>query len=84
MSNAKVTATYPFCAEDPRFAGSVEVVEIALEQDKKTIGIRLRVGSRFVHLARHRVSEVIKALALSSDEASNQYKQIIREMSNHE
>jgi len=79
-SNAKVTRTIPFCAEDQRFAGAVEVVEVALGPNRKTIGLRLRVGNRFVHLARHRTAEVIAALTAGGEEASNQYKQVIKEM----
>lgn len=80
MSNATVVTSVPFCADDERFSGAVEVVEIALDPGRKTIGLRLRVGNRFVHLARHRTEEVVAALLAAAADASNQYKQILKEM----
>lgn len=80
MSNAVPVGEHEFCTDDERFAGAVEVVEIPLAHGRKTIGLRLRVGNRFVHLARHRTDEVVDALRKAAEEASNAYKTIIEEM----
>lgn len=74
---AQVIHSTPFCADDDRFSGAAEVVYIPI---KNTIGMRLRVGKRFVHIPRHRVSEIIAALSESGKQASKSYKKIIEEM----
>ena len=82
MNNSNVTLveSYPFCSENEKFAGAVEVVEIALGGGRKTIGLRLRVGGRFVNLARHRTEEVISALVAGTKEAGTRYKRVLEEM----
>lgn len=81
---ATVVDSAPFCLNDDRFAGAAEVVEISIGQGKRTIGLRLRVGSRFVHLPRHRVNEVVKAIEQARDEASSRYTQLLQEMNKDE
>jgi len=82
MKNIRATARYPYCVEDARFSGAVEVVETG--SDTRTIGVRLCVGDRFVNLPRHRIPEVIAALEAAHAEASKQYQDIIKEMNEHE
>jgi hypothetical protein len=74
---ATVIKSIPFCADDSQWAGSLEVVKI---HARNTIGIRLRVGKHCVHIARHRVAEIIAALEIASNEASKCYIQLLKEM----
>jgi hypothetical protein len=81
--DVKALNAHPLWVDDGRFRGAVEVVEIPLAQNRKTIGVRLWVGDRYVHLPRHRLEELREALKLVETEASDQYKKILKEM-NHE
>lgn len=84
MKNTRAIAQFPFCADDPRYAGMVEVVQVSTDQNK-TVGMRLRVGDRPpIQLPRNRADEVIAAIMAATDEASKQYQQLIEEMNRHE
>lgn len=82
-SQVTVTASSPFCEDSEFFSGAVEVVEVVDARKGKTIGLRLRVGDRYVRLPRNRVSEIQSALKSAEHEASVQYKRIVEGM-NHE
>jgi hypothetical protein len=76
-----VTATVPFCVDDPRFYGSVRVVEVVPLHGHKTIGLRLYLKEdRYVILPRHRLDEVIAAQRAAGVIAADQYRNVIREM----
>ena len=84
MRTVKTLAEFPFCKNDARYAGTVDVVEVNTD-GIKTVGLGLRVGQRVrIPLPRNRVSEVIDALKRASQEASNKYQAIIEEMNRHE
>lgn len=73
--------SYSFCTDDSRFEGSVDVMEIQ-KHGRKIIGLRVRVGNRYVHLARNRTAEVIAALQKAAKEASTAYQEVLQEI-NH-
>jgi hypothetical protein len=79
MADIKVLASEDFCANDTRYAGAVEVLEVATD-GTRTIGLRLRVGNKYVPLPRSRITEVIDALKSVSDQASNAYIKLIEEL----
>jgi hypothetical protein len=76
---AKAVASFPFCEEDRRFQGAVEVTR-GDHTDRSVIGVQLRVGDRSVPLPRNRIRDVLVALVQADAEASSQYQKLLKEM----
>lgn len=79
MADIKVLASEEFCADDPRYAGGVEVLEVTADGNK-TIGLCLHVGRKHVPLSRSRIAEVLKAIEAAGNEASRAYTKLIEEL----
>lgn len=79
MDDKKIIHKSYFCPEDERHRGAVEVLELTVD-GKKTVGMRLTVGTRYVPLPRNRVPEVIEALQKGAEAASAAYIRIIEEL----
>lgn len=79
--NKRTVSSFPYCPDDRRFGGTIEVLELE-DEGRKTIGMCITVGGRSIPLPRNRIADVVGALMLAEAAASASYQGIIEEMNN--
>jgi len=80
MVKEQQICSFPFLEGDAKWGGVVEVLRCTVEHSGKVfIGLRLRVGDRYINLPR-RTEEIADAISKGTSEAKINYKKLLLEL----